>query len=122
MGSDFQINLVPDGAQPDLWLWSLEPLVVELFPPTDFVDVFGRHFDHVDRMETRLAILHNEVIRLRGRIGMIAEYLAAHYPAWLCQKMLWKIPPSHGDEQFTVLREMSCGEIFVPGGSNRRPC
>jgi hypothetical protein len=53
---------------------------VELFPLTDCGDVFGRHFHHVDRMETRLATVHNEVIRLCGRIGMIAEHLAAHYP------------------------------------------
>lgn len=74
-GSDMLIDLIPDGADPSLNRRA--PLTVELFPPTDLIDVFGRTFDQLQRQEDRLQRLQQENQRLRNRIGLITEYLAS---------------------------------------------
>ena len=74
-GSDMLIDLIPDGADPSMSRRA--PLTVELFPPTDLIDVFVRTFDQLQRQEERLQRLHQENLRLRNRIGLITEYLAS---------------------------------------------
>ena len=74
-GSDMTVSLLQDGTNPELT--RMVPLTVELHAPTDMVDVFGRLFDQVQRQEERMARLHDENMRLRSRIGLIAEYLAS---------------------------------------------
>jgi len=74
-GSDMTISLLQDGTNPELT--RMVPLTIELHPPADMVDIFGRLFDQVQRQEERLQMLTSENARLRNRIGLITEYLAS---------------------------------------------
>ena len=62
------IDLVQDGSNPELTR-SVQ-LIVEMYPATDLVDIFGRVFDQVQRQEERL----------RNQLGTVMEYLAARDP------------------------------------------
>jgi len=75
-GSDMTIDLVQDGSAPSLTRHV--PLTIEMYPATDMVDIFGRIFDQVQRQEERLQRLGEENARLRNRLGMVMEYLAAN--------------------------------------------
>ena len=77
-GSDMLIDLVQDGSNPELT--RLVQLIVEMYPATDLVDIFGRVFDQVQRQEERLQRLHTENARLRNQLGTVMEYLAARDP------------------------------------------
>lgn len=70
------IDLVQDGSAPSLTRHV--PLTIEMYPATDMVDIFGRIFDQVQRQEERLQRLGEENARLRNRLGMVMEYLAAN--------------------------------------------
>lgn len=75
-GSDKVISLKPDGTNPELT--RMVPLTIELHAPTDLIDVVGRMFDQLQRQEERLNRVQAESSRMRNRIGLITEYLAAH--------------------------------------------
>ena len=60
----------------DPTLTRMVPLTVEMYPPTDMVDVFGRLFDQVQRHEERMQRLHDENSRLRSRVELVAGWIS----------------------------------------------
>lgn len=76
-GSDLLIDLTPDGTPQDQV--KTTRLMLTLLPVTEMLDLLGRQHDTIRDLDNRLRAQHDQMSRIRARLGLVIEYLCTKF-------------------------------------------